>query len=303
MPNVNMMVQNTVGKMELNGKLWSKVPASNSLLGTSAGKSLLDTAPPEKYEDFAKKFTGERQALRNKVRDYDDDRRSFQSDFKDRMASLRKAGSEIKTLGPGRNVTEPSSGEVSRNENRHSGVSRSDETTGYLRDKETSRTTDSRNEDDRISDSNVKENMDAIRGFVREYNSTVSYLNEGREVSGRLSALASSFSDSGRLSGSLDSIGISRKPDGQLSLDSSKLAESLTERPSKVSEALGSDGLAGQVERKVEIASGQTDKLFTSPADALGGGAASSVKSMYGRDSSVAANAYSDVGGIYQNFG
>lgn len=303
MPNLNTMVQNTVDKVGLQGKLWSKVPNNRSLLGTAANKSLVNTAPSENYKDFAEQFTGERRPPKSKVQDYDEDRKSFQSDFKSRMESLKKANSEIKSLGSGKGQSEVAARKASQSEAQQSRVSQDDETAVYLRDKESRPATAEKNSSDQGTDGNVKEDMEAIQGFVKEYNSTVSYFNEGREVSGRFSALASSFNDSGTFPGSLDKIGISVNSDGQLSVDSSKLAESLTDNPTGVSEALGAEGLAGRVERKVEMASGQTEKLFPPPTEALGGGVSSSVKSMYGSDSSVASNAYSDVGSIYQNFG
>lgn len=303
MPNLNTMVQNTVDKVGLQGKLWSKVPNNRSLLGPSADKSLVNTAPPENYKDFAEQFTGERRPVRSKVQDYDEDRKNFQSDFKSRMESLKKANSEVKSLSSGKTQSEAAAPNETRRETGENGTSRDEETAVYLRDRETRPETVEKNESDQAVVSGVKEGMAAIQGLVEEYNSTVSYLNEGREVSDRFSALASSFRDGGGFSGSLDKIGISLNSNGQLSVDNSKLAESLTDNPAGVSKALGSEGLAGRIERKVELASGQTEKLFTPPADALGGGAVSSVKSMYSSDSSVAANSYSDVGSIYQKFG
>ena len=303
MPSLNTIVQNTVDKVGLQGKLWSKVPNNRSLLGASANKSLVNNAPSESYKDFAEQYAGERRPVRSKVQDYDEERKSFQSDFRSRMESLKKANSEIKSLGSEKNQSGGVAREASQSEVRQNIGSGDDETSMYLKDKGTPQATAETNSTDRGTGGNVRGDMEAIQGFVKEYNSTVSYLNEGREVSGRFSALASSFSDSGKLSGSLDRIGISVNSDGQLSVDRSKLAESLADNPADVGEVLGADGLAGRVERKVEMASGQTERLFTPPVDALGKGAASSVKSMYGSDSSVAANAYSDVGSIYQNFG
>ena len=303
MPNLNTMVQNTVDKVGLQGKLWSKVPNNRSLLGTSANKSLVNTAPSENYTDFAEQFTGERRPVRSKVQDYDEDRKNFQSDFQSRMESLKKANSGVKSLSSGKNPSEAAARNVAQRGVRDNGASRDEETAVYLRDKETRPETVEKKESDQGVGSDVKEGMAAIQGLVKEYNSTVSYLDEGRGVSDRFSALASSFKNGEGISGSLDRIGISLNSNGQLSVDKNKLAESLTDNPEGVSKALGSDGLAGRIERKVELASGQTEKLFTPPADALGGGAASSVKSMYSSDSSVAANAYSDVGSIYQNFG
>ncbi len=302
MPNLNTIVQNTVDRAGMHGKLWSKVPANNSLLGPSTSKSLINTDAQNEYRDYAEEFIGESQALRSKVQEYDENKKSFQSDFQDRMSALRKANNEIKALSSGRNEDELAALRNARKEARQLRASRSDEA-GYLRDKATDSAAAEKFESDRNLDRNVRDDMDAIQGFVKEYNSTVSYFSEGRDVSKRFTALASSFSGNDELSGSLDRVGISVNPDGQLSVDRSRLAESLAENPSEVGETLGANGLAGHVERKVEMASGQTDKLFTPPTEALGGGASSSVKSMYSSDSSVASNAYSDVGSIYHNLG
>ena len=134
---------------------------------------------------------------------------------------------------------------------------------------------------------NAKENdaednqMAKIRNLVRDFNSTMSYLNENRGVSNRVSALAAAFGDSGELEQSLNRIGISVNSAGELSVDENELANALSEDAKGVKEVLGNDGLAGRLNRNVNLANYQSDKLFSNITDYVGGNKEETSEALY----------------------
>ena len=309
MATLNAIVQNTVMKEKLHGTLWSKVPRDRSLLGTSGNNSLVNPQTADTNTDYAKSFAGDTSSLNSKVRDYDESRNSFRSELKDRMASLQKANSGLKNLSREKKTDQNTWNALSQKNQRPeekedtSAQKENDITAGYLKEEEPKRADPDRETLRERLDAAAREDFDTIREFVKEFNSTVSYLNEGRDVSDRVSSLASSFAGGGEMSDTLDQIGISVGSGGELAVNSEKLAESLTKRPSTVDAALGTEGLAGRIDQKMDMASRQADRLFPSAAEALGGKPVSSTKSMYGGDSMPAANAATDVGSLFQKFG
>ena len=104
--------------------------------------------------------------------------------------------------------------------------------------------------------------VERVQNIVRNYNSVVSYLNENRDMSDRISALASNFGNTETLQSALSSIGITANSDGELKVDSAQLLNALEENPNKVTSVLGSTGLTGQLNRSVTLANHQSDKLF-----------------------------------------
>lgn len=111
------------------------------------------------------------------------------------------------------------------------------------------------------------ERVAGVQNFVREYNATVSFLNENRGLSGRMSALANSFGGNENLTQSLEAVGISVNSSGQLSVNAEVLSEALERNSNGVTEALGSNGLAGQMNRGANLAEYQSENLFPNIAD------------------------------------
>lgn len=101
-----------------------------------------------------------------------------------------------------------------------------------------------------------------LEGLVREYNTALSYLNENRGMSNRMSALANRFSNGGDLAEALGNIGISVNEFGALSINEQRLAAALDRNSEGVNEVLGDRGLAGRLERNVNIADRQGANLF-----------------------------------------
>ena len=72
----------------------------------------------------------------------------------------------------------------------------------------------------------------------------------------------------GRLAESLNDVGIVND-NGRLRVNESRLAEALNRNSADVANALGQNGLAGRLDRSVELANSQRDNLFPSVADYL----------------------------------
>ena len=101
-----------------------------------------------------------------------------------------------------------------------------------------------------------------IQNFVRNYNSAVSYLNENRGMSNKISALASNFGKDENLNQSLNKIGISVNSAGELSVDEKELSSALEKDSDSVNSVLGNEGLAGQLDKNLNLANYQSDNLF-----------------------------------------
>lgn len=120
-----------------------------------------------------------------------------------------------------------------------------------------------------------------VQNFVNTFNSTVDYLNENRGMSGRMNALASNFGDNESLTQSLDSVGISVNENGTLRVNEDRLADALNENSSGVNEVLGQNGLAGRLNRNVDLANSQREKLFPTIEDYAGDKREEPTESLY----------------------
>ena len=130
-------------------------------------------------------------------------------------------------------------------------------------------------------DENTAAALSNVRNFVNTFNSAVDYLNENRGMSSRMNALASNFGDNENLSSSLDAVGISVNEDGRLRVNEDRLADALTENSSNVNAVLGQNGLAGRLDRNVDLANSQRENLFPSIADYAGAGREEPTESLY----------------------
>ena len=106
------------------------------------------------------------------------------------------------------------------------------------------------------------EKISAVKNFVRDFNATLSYLNENSSMSNKISALASNFSGSEELSASLKEIGIDISSYGKLTVNEPILKSAIERNPEAVSELLGNGGLAGQLDRVLNLANYQSENLF-----------------------------------------
>ncbi len=118
-------------------------------------------------------------------------------------------------------------------------------------------------------DDNADNRLNNVRNLVRDYNATVNYLNQNRGLSSRVSALANNFGNRA-LTESLNSIGISVNRNGELSVNEEVLSRALNNDAEGVNQILGSEGLTGRLERDVNLANAQQDRLFPNVADYAG---------------------------------
>lgn len=119
-------------------------------------------------------------------------------------------------------------------------------------------------------DENTAAVLADVQDFVSTFNSAVDYLNANRGLSGMMNALASNFGTGGILSQSLNSVGISVNENGTLRVNESRLAAALNENSSNVNEVLGQNGLAGRLNRNVDLANSQRENLFPTVEDYAG---------------------------------
>ena len=116
----------------------------------------------------------------------------------------------------------------------------------------------------------MKDALKTVQSLVDDYNSATQFLSDNSSVSGRVSRLANNFADTTYRAADYESVGISVKSDGTLSVDEEKLANMIVNDPSKVSRLVGSDGLAAKAESHVSSANSQRDSLFPSAKSMLG---------------------------------
>ena len=123
---------------------------------------------------------------------------------------------------------------------------------------------------------------------------TVRGVKENADVSARVKNLASAFSDTTYRAGTLSKIGISVNSSGKMTINESKLAQSLVDDPGQVETILGKGGLASKAESNVSLANAQADRLFPTVDSTLGKEFKNS--EMYTGQSLLRISQYSSVG-------
>ena len=123
---------------------------------------------------------------------------------------------------------------------------------------------------------------------MRDFNATKSYLDENRGVSSRMAALADNFGNNPDLNQSLSGIGISVNAQGFLSLNETIFNSALNNDSENVNSVLGSEGLAGQLDRNIDLANYQGDRLFTSIMDFANQRQQDETESLYGNNAAYA---------------
>jgi hypothetical protein len=139
-----------------------------------------------------------------------------------------------------------------------------------------------------VTNINGNTRVSAIQNLVHNFNSAISYLYENRSVSDLMSALVDKFGNNQNLSASLNSIGISMNAQGFLSLNEGIFNSALANDSDSVNSILGSEGLTGQLEKNIDLANFQSDKLFTSIMDFAGKNARDDSESLYGNNANYA---------------
>ena len=179
---------------------------------------------------------------------YDEAKDTFYTEFDDAMSALKKSAATVKNYDFAA-VTDSDSEPITK-------------TTSTDEDGKIVTTT---NYSDKMKDA-----LKTVQSFVDDYNSSIKFLSDNSSVSNRVSKLAKDFGDATYRSADYESVGISVKSDGTLSVDEEKLANSIVNNPDKVSRLVGSDGLAAKAESHVSTANSQRDRLFPSAKSMLG---------------------------------
>ena len=148
-----------------------------------------------------------------------------------------------------------------------------------------------------VNDTSVDNRLNSVRNLVRDYNTTVNYLNENRGVSSRMNALTNSFRYNNPINESLRNIGISVNATGELTIDENALSLALENDSNGVNEVLGSEGLAGRLERDIDRANAQGERLFPNIADFARNRQEDAAESLYtARTQNTAAYAWENTG-------
>lgn len=109
--------------------------------------------------------------------------------------------------------------------------------------------------------------LSAVQDFAKAYNSTVDFLSKNSTKSASVSNLAASFRDVKFSASALDKIGINVDSAGKLSVNESKLTETLAADPMKVHKLISSGGgLADSAYKKSMAAVNNSTSLIQAPS-------------------------------------
>ncbi len=224
--------------------------------------------------------------LTNTLENYREEKDSFDEEFDDKISSLKKSSDDLKKLGKEGEVAEENKAAAStvQNTKPDRGAGTLSQLTQFLTAEGPPPPVEAPGEVDYTPEDvpeDVRQSLSTIKSFVRDYNSTVSYLNDKRDVSNDFSALADSFGGDKDTENSLNAIGITADSSGNLTVTSGTLARVLQETPKKVDDALGDEGLAGKLDRQINLANHNKDRLFPNIAKFAGRDSADSSESLY----------------------
>lgn len=289
----------------------------------AANQSLLVAPGYNDFLNYLKSDFGGQPALTNLIQNYSNNRETFNETFQDNLNSLRESSDKVKESAQAEKVetAESKSTEVADTDNdNNTGAALStlgefangnipperrnlaniplqpqqpspqqnnlrniqntlrDFAENYLVAETSNRNTSNAEENSMISE---------VRDLVRDFNATKSYLDENRGVSNRMAALARNFNNA-NLNETLNGIGISTNAQGFLSLNESIFNYAWNNDSEGVSSALGSEGLAGQLDRNIDLANFQGDRLFTSIMDFANRNAQDESESLYSNNAAYA---------------
>lgn len=134
---------------------------------------------------------------------------------------------------------------------------------------------------DNTRDENTNAALSNVRNLVDRFNDAVTYFNENRSMSDRMNALAGNFRDNENFANSLNAVGITVGDNGRLTVNETRLADALNENSNNVNEVLGRNGLAGRLDRNVELANSQRENLFPTVTDYVNDRRDESTESLY----------------------
>ena len=116
-----------------------------------------------------------------------------------------------------------------------------------------------------------EDTAEEITGLIDQYNDAVGYLQSKIGISSQFDYFASSFNNTeDDLMQNMESVGVNMEPTGMLSVNTQALTKALQEDPNSVEQALGQDGLAGQIDRKTLSSDYQANRMFPTLDETLG---------------------------------
>lgn len=153
------------------------------------------------------------------------------------------------------------------------------------------------------NDNNADNRLNSVINLVRDYNNTVNYLNENSKLSNRISALTNNLSGNLMLSEALIKMGISVNDAGTLSVNESLLSLALSRDTGEADVLLGGNGLAGRLDRNMDLMNAQGDRLFPNIADFANQRNQDEAESLYTmRNLNTAAYAWQNTGRLLTMF-
>ena len=313
MPTINSVVSQA---QEVFG-LSSKVFGGNRALANS---SILTQSAEVGFSNLLRSEFGGQPALTNLVENYSNNKETFDAAMKENMASLKESSDKVKAASESENNAESAKvADTDSDNNTGAALSTLGEFANgnippaernlalsiaarpkantrpephemqnnnlqkfaneYLTAEKPAKHSVNSNEDSRVTD---------VKNLVQNFNSTMSYLNENRGMSSRMAALADRFSESTKVSDSLNEVGISANSQGFLTVNETALNSAFKNNSGEVNSVLGSNGFAGQLEKNINLANYQGDKLFTSITDFANQQRQDDAESLYGNNAAYA---------------
>ena len=204
------------------------------------------------------------------VRSYDDTKNNFYRDFDETMENLSNNAANI------------------RNYNFNVGENALT-TTESVNDKGETVQTTTRSQE-------LNDAIKAVSDFAKSYNSAIDFFANNNDVSKRVGRMQTMFADTTYRSANYNAIGLNIGSDGKITIDEDKLAQTIANDPSRVSNVLGRDGLSGKADSHVSTANSMRSRLFPSAKTLIGNDL--SAASLYTGNAYRNITSYSNVGNL-----
>lgn len=286
MPTVSSMTRQSDMVAQLSHKLFKLDMAA-------ANDSVLVGASIKVGANFLQSEFGGQPGLTTIVENYTAEKSNFGADLKSAISNLQKSADNLKNSVQSESVESVPAKETETNTDTGSNVSSAkvtEKNTVSVQEKNNSSQTDLKtqnnsavrqqhekvqhdyfkefaenylvadknqnsSENEETQTDNQDEKLNAVQNFVKDYNNATKYLTEN------------SLSKNEDLKNSLNKIGISVSSSGELSLDKETLTNAIQNDSENVESILGSNGLAGQLDKDVERVNRQGENLFPSIVD------------------------------------
>lgn len=304
MPTVDSITR----QVELTTNISSKIFRTNL---KQSNDSVLIKAPIDSATNLVNSELARKQEINERLEDYTRELENFNARFEARMSSLQASSDKLKDSFQNRDEEDKPSGVLSRlgdfatfkippeesdnirefqkeqraESRRHNEIISPAENFNRFAERylvaETQLTNEVNQNLNATRDENISAELSNVRDFVDTFNNAVDYFNANRGLSERMNALAANFGDNQNLVSSLNAVGIAVNEDGRLSVDEEKLADALNENSSDVNAALGQNGLAGRLDRNINLANSQRENLFPNVTEYTGTARIDTTQALY----------------------